>query len=69
MFKNDNLATVFHREALKMITCFVAISGHVAAILLENRHTVNAEWYVRICSCTDAKKQHTVTLNLILIAL
>jgi [histone H3]-lysine36 N-dimethyltransferase SETMAR len=33
----------------KMIACFVSKTGHVASIPLEDRRTVNAEWYTTIC--------------------
>lgn len=33
----------------QMIACFVSKTRHVATILLENRRTVNAEWYTTIC--------------------
>lgn len=35
--------------AKKMVATFVAKSGHVATIPLENRRTVNADWYVTVC--------------------
>ena len=33
----------------KMVASFVAKSGHVATIALENQRTVNAQWYTTIC--------------------
>lgn len=33
----------------KMIACFFGCTGHVATIPLEDRRTVNAEWYTTIC--------------------
>lgn len=33
----------------KMIACFFGYTGHVATIALEDRRTVNAEWYTTIC--------------------
>lgn len=33
----------------KMVASFVAKSGHVATICLEDRKTVNADWYTTIC--------------------
>lgn len=33
----------------KMVASFVAKSGHVGTICLEDRRTVNAEWYTTIC--------------------
>lgn len=33
----------------KMVATFVAKSGHVATIVLEDRKTVNADWYTTVC--------------------
>lgn len=33
----------------QMVACFFGINGHVATIPLENRKTVNSEWYTTIC--------------------
>lgn len=33
----------------KMVATFVAKTGHVATIALEDRRTVNAEWYTTVC--------------------
>lgn len=33
----------------KMIACFFGCTGHIATIPLEDRRTVNAEWYTVIC--------------------
>lgn len=33
----------------KMIACFFGIKGHVAIMPLEDRRTVNADWYTTIC--------------------
>jgi len=33
----------------KMVASFIAKSGHVATICLEDRKTVNADWYTTIC--------------------
>ena len=33
----------------KMVTTFVAKTGHVASIPLEDRRTVNADWYTAVC--------------------
>lgn len=35
--------------AKKMVASFVSKSGHVATIVLEDRRTVNADWYTTIC--------------------
>lgn len=35
--------------AKKMVATFVSKSGHVATIPLEDRRTVNADWYTTIC--------------------
>ena len=32
-----------------MIACFFGLKGHVATIALENRKTVNSDWYVNNC--------------------
>ncbi|GFT19851.1 uncharacterized protein NPIL_606111 [Nephila pilipes] len=33
----------------QMIACFFGINGHVATVALEQRRTVNSEWYTTIC--------------------
>ncbi|GFT41022.1 putative mariner transposase [Nephila pilipes] len=33
----------------QMIACFFGINGHVAIVALEQRRTVNSEWYTTIC--------------------
>lgn len=33
----------------QMIACFFGITGHVATVPLEQRRTVNSEWYTTIC--------------------
>jgi [histone H3]-lysine36 N-dimethyltransferase SETMAR len=33
----------------QMIACFFGINGHVATVPLQERRTVNAEWYTTIC--------------------
>ncbi|GFT06853.1 mariner transposase, partial [Nephila pilipes] len=33
----------------QMIACFFGINGHVATVALEQRRTVNSEWYMTIC--------------------
>ncbi|GFS95404.1 uncharacterized protein NPIL_598891 [Nephila pilipes] len=33
----------------QMIACFFGINGHVATVELEQRRTVNSEWYTTIC--------------------
>ena len=33
----------------KMVACFFGKSGHVATILLKDRRTVTADWYVQHC--------------------
>ncbi|CAK9815952.1 Histone-lysine N-methyltransferase SETMAR [Anthophora plagiata] len=33
----------------QMVACFFGKSGHVATVPLENRRTVNSEWYTTIC--------------------
>lgn len=33
----------------QMIACFFGITGHVATVTLEQRKTVNSEWYTTIC--------------------
>lgn len=38
------------RSASKqMVACFFGITGHVATVALEQRRTVNSEWYTTIC--------------------
>lgn len=33
----------------QMVACFFGITGHVATVALEQRRTVNSEWYTTIC--------------------
>jgi hypothetical protein len=33
----------------QMVTCFFGITGHVATVALEQRRTINSEWYATIC--------------------
>lgn len=33
----------------QMVACFFGINGHVATVPLEDRKTVNSEWYTTIC--------------------
>ena len=33
----------------QMVACFFGIKGHVATVALEQRRTVNSEWYTTIC--------------------
>lgn len=33
----------------QMVACFFGINGHVATVPLEQRRTVNSEWYTTIC--------------------
>ena len=33
----------------QMVDCFFGINGHVAIVPLQNRRTVNSEWYTTIC--------------------
>ena len=33
----------------QMIACFFRKTGHVAIVALEQRRTVNSEWYITIC--------------------
>lgn len=35
--------------AKKMVATFISKSGHVATIALEDRRTVNADWYTTVC--------------------
>ena len=59
--KQQSTVWVFHDEpnptkvvrsrstSKKMIACFFGCTGHVATIPLEDRRSVNAEWYTTIC--------------------
>lgn len=52
VFQNEPNPTkvVRAKSTLKqMVACFFGISGHVATVPLENRKTVNSEWYTTIC--------------------
>ena len=35
--------------AKQMVTCFFSKSGHVATIPLEDRKTINSDWYINHC--------------------
>lgn len=63
---------------IEMIACFIAKSGHVVTIPLENRHAVNTEWYATIClsevmsggkTTQKVKSFITIMLNPILLIL
>ncbi|GFT63323.1 hypothetical protein NPIL_101941 [Nephila pilipes] len=43
----------------QMIACFFGINGHVATVALEQRRTVNSEWYTTIClpECENSEMQ------------
>lgn len=52
MFQDEPKPTKIVRSrsaSKKMIAAFFSITGHVATIALENRRTVNADWYTTIC--------------------
>lgn len=52
VFQNENKPTKVVRSrsaAKKMIASFFQITGHVASVALEDRRTVNADWYVTTC--------------------
>ena len=38
-----------HSTSKQMITCFFGKTGHVAIVPLEQRRTVNSEWYTTVC--------------------
>ncbi|GFU02603.1 cilia- and flagella-associated protein 298, partial [Nephila pilipes] len=42
----------------QMIACFFGINGHVATVALEQRRTVNSEWYTTICLPEKMVKLH-----------
>ncbi|CAH1111860.1 unnamed protein product [Psylliodes chrysocephalus] len=51
----------------KMIACFFGCTGHVATIPLEDRRTVNAEWYTAICLPTvfdEIRKKTKIEKNI-----
>lgn len=52
VFEGENNPTKVVRSrsvSKKMIACFFSKTGHVATVALEDRRTVNAEWYSTIC--------------------
>lgn len=52
VFQNEQKPTKVVRSrsvSKKMIACFVSKTGHVATVALEDRRTVNADWYTTIC--------------------
>lgn len=52
VFQNEPNPTKVTRakSTLKqMVACFFGINGHVATVPLENRKTVNSDWYTTIC--------------------
>lgn len=52
VFQNEPKPTKVVRSrsvSKKMIASFFGITGHVATVALEDRRTVNAEWYTTIC--------------------
>lgn len=51
-FQNELKPTKIIRSrstSKKMVATFVAKSGHVATICLQDRRTVNADWYTTVC--------------------
>ena len=52
IFQNEPKPTkvVYSRSAAKqMIACFFGYTGHVTTVALEDRRTVNTDWYTTIC--------------------
>lgn len=52
VFQNEQNPTKVIRArstSKQMIACFFGITGHVATVPLEERRTVNSEWYTTIC--------------------
>ena len=45
---NRNQQKLFH-AVLPMIACFFGYTGHVTTVALEDRKTVNTDWYTTIC--------------------
>ena len=52
VFENESAPTKVVREKSrnkKMVASFFGITGHVSTVALEDRRTVNAEWYTTVC--------------------
>lgn len=52
VFENESAPTKVVREKSrnkKMVAIFFGITGHVSTVALEDRRTVNAEWYTTVC--------------------
>ena len=51
VFQNEPKPTVVrsHSAAKQMIACFFGYTGHVTTVALEDRRTVNTDWYIIIC--------------------
>jgi histone-lysine N-methyltransferase SETMAR len=52
VFQDEPNPTKVVREkstSKQMVACFFGITGHVATVALEDRKTVNSEWYTTIC--------------------
>lgn len=52
VFQNEPKPTKVVRSrsvSKRMIACFFGKTGHVATVALEDRRTVNADWYTSIC--------------------
>ena len=46
---NRNQQKLFVHAVLPMIACFFGYTGHVTIVALEDRRTVNTNWYTTIC--------------------
>ena len=52
VFEDESSPTKVVRErstSKQMVACFFGKTGHVATVSLEQRRTVNSEWYTTIC--------------------
>lgn len=61
VFENEANPTKVQRARSvnkKMIASFFSIDGHVATIALEDRKTVNSEWYITNCLPVVINKMH-----------
>lgn len=59
VFEGDSRPTKIQQAksvAKQMIACFFSKSGHVCTVLLNNKRTVNAEWYTTTCLPTVFEK-------------
>ena len=60
---NRNQQKLFVHAVLPMIACFFGYTGHVTTVALEDRRTVNTDWYTTICLPEIINELHRTNRN------